>query len=259
LAVSLEPHAIVLENVKGIVSAPYKQHTYVDAISRILKRAGYVPEWRVLNCAEFGVPQVRERFVLVAVREGTEFRWPEPKHHATPKPWQRGYVTVGDVITDLMDPRTISGQSSHLPMDHKPLVVERYKLIPEGGRLPERDLPKRLRKGYRTDVVKNFSHVFRRLAMDRPATTMVPGHNAFPVHPKLPRTLTVREAARIQTFPDWVRFVGTRQQQCMLVGNAVPPLFASVIAQALVRALDGVYADPGFKRDIYDLRSSSTA
>ena len=95
------------------------------------------------------------------------------------------------------------------------------------------------------------------MQMNKPATTLVPGHNAFPIHPLLPRALTVREAARIQTIPDKIRFVGTRQQQCMLVGNAVPPLLASQIAQAVSKALDRVYADPGYKRDIYDLRTAA--
>ena len=69
----------------------------------------------------------------------------------------------------------------------------------------------------------NYSHVFKRLSRFRPSTTMVPGHNAFPVHPTLNRTLTAREAARLQTFPDNHIFCGTRQEQCIQVGNAVPP------------------------------------
>ena len=256
LAIALRPKAIVLENVKGILSTPRGKSTYLAVLERLFAAAHYSVDWKVLNSADYGVPQLRERFVLVALRKGLQFRWPDPKHHVDPRPWQRPYVTVGDVITDLMDSRTISAEISHVPMDHKPLVVERYKLIPEGRRLPEQDIPGHLKKGYRTDKVKNFSHVFRRLAMDAPATTMVPGHNAFPVHPRLPRTLTVREAARIQTFPDWMRFSGTRQQQCMLVGNAVPPLLATVVAQAVRRSVDDVYRDPGFKRDIYDLRAA---
>lgn len=256
-AVQLEPRMIVLENVKGLTSTSRGSTTYLDCILSILAESGYEVDWRILNCADFGVPQLRERFVLVARRPDIEFRWPQPKFFENPQPWQRPYVTVGDVITDLMDPSTIDPDFSHVPMQHKPLVVERYKLIPEGGRLPEKDLPPHLVKGYRSDNIKNFSHVYRRLAMDLPATTLVPGHNAFPVHPRLPRTLTVREAARIQTFPDDVRFVGTRQQQCMLVGNAVPPLLATVLAQAVRKALDGAYQKPGFKRDIYDLKSDA--
>jgi DNA (cytosine-5)-methyltransferase 1 len=65
---------------------------------------------------------------------------------------------------------------------------------------------------------------------------MVPGHNAFPVHPWLNRTLTVREAARIQTFPDEVEFKGNRQEQCIQVGNAFPPLLAELIANNIRKA-----------------------
>ncbi|MBN1629164.1 MAG: DNA cytosine methyltransferase [Thermoleophilia bacterium] len=256
-AIELEPRMILLENVKGLPSTRRGDTTYLEYIRSLLDDAGYRSDWRILNCADYGVPQLRERFVLVASQPDIEFRWPEPKFFSEPRPWQKPHVTVGDVISDLMDESTVDVEFSHVPMQHKPLVVERYKLIPEGGRLPERDLPRHLVKGYRSDNIKNFSHVYRRLAMDRPATTMVPGHNAFPVHPRLPRTLTVREAARIQTFPDEIRFVGTRQQQCMLVGNAVPPLLASILAQAIAKALDHVYGDPGYKRDIYDLRTGA--
>jgi DNA (cytosine-5)-methyltransferase 1 len=159
------------------------------------------------------------------------------------------------VIADLADPITHGEEFSHVPMAHKELVAERFMLIPEGGKLPEKDLPDRLRKGYRSDNVRNYSHVYKRLSRALPAGTMVPGHNAFPVHPTLPRTLTVREAARIQTFPDWMRFVGTRQQQCMLVGNAVPPLVAEVFAQRIAKAITGNAQDPGYKADIYELKS----
>ncbi len=100
----------------------------------------------------------------------------------------------------------------------------------EGCRLNVADLPPELAAATRSDSktgrVANYSHVFRRLARNRPSTTMVPGHNAFPIHPTLNRTLTAREAARIQTFPDTHVFFGTRQEQCIQVGNAVPPRMA---------------------------------
>jgi DNA (cytosine-5)-methyltransferase 1 len=138
-------------------------------------------------------------------------------------------------------------------MQHKELVVERFKLIPEGGRLPDAAFLESLRKGYRSDRVRNYSHVLRRLSMDHPATTMVPGHNAFPVHPRLNRTLTVREAARIQTIPDEMRIVGTRQQQCMLVGNAFPPMLAEILAQSIAKSIRGNYTSSGYKADVYEL------
>ena len=256
LAIALRPRAIFMENVKGLVSTARGDSTYLAEIEARLSAAGYHFEHRVVNCAAYGVPQARERFVLVAWRKGLTFVWPDAKHHAQPKAWQRGYTTVGEVIGDLMDPATEGTDFSHQPMAHKELVVARYRLIPEGGRLPEATLPDELRKGYRSENVKNYSHVYRRLSMSAPATTMVPGHNAFPVHPVLHRTLTVREAARIQTFPDWMRFVGTRQQQCTLVGNAVPPALAELFATSIVKMLRGNYASAGFKRDVYDLASA---
>jgi len=254
LAIGLDPRVILMENVKGFVSTPRNESSYLDVVTDKLRSAGYVVEWKVVNCADYGVPQLRERFLLVAWKNGLQFLWPEPKFHKEPKAWQRRHVTVGDVITDLMDPATEGAEFSHMPMAHKELVVERYKLIPEGGRLPEGTLPEELKKGYRTDVVKNFSHVYKRLSMDAPATTMVPGHNAFPIHPRLHRALTVREAARIQTFPDYMRFIGTRQQQCTLVGNAVPPLLAELFGNQIMKTIRGNFVDPGYKKDIYELK-----
>jgi DNA (cytosine-5)-methyltransferase 1 len=122
-------------------------------------------------------------------------------------------------------------------MRHKPLLVERYKYIPEGGRLDVEALPSELKKGYRTDKVKNYSHIFKRLHRNQPSLTMVPGHNAFPIHPWLNRALTVREAARIQTFPDDMLFLGSRQEQCIQVGNAFPPLLAEVLGNNIKKLL----------------------
>jgi DNA (cytosine-5)-methyltransferase 1 len=136
----------------------------------------------------------------------------------------------------LASERSHERVTCHVPMKHKPLLVERYKYIPEGGRLDIAALPPHLRAGYRTAEVKNYSHVFKRLHRDRPALTMVPGHNAFPIHPWLNRALTVREAARIQTFPDDIEFLGPRQEQCIQVGNAFPPLLAELIGNNIQKA-----------------------
>jgi DNA (cytosine-5)-methyltransferase 1 len=257
LAIGLSPRMIFMENVKGFLSTPKGESTYLGEVEQRLRDAGYKFQHRVINCAAYGIPQARERFILVAWKPRLAFVWPEGRHFFDPRPWQKPVLMVGDVISDLMDPATYGELFSHAPMKHKELVVERYKLIPEGGRLPEGALTAKLRKGYRSDNVKNYSHVYRRLSMSAPATTMVPGHNAFPVHPVLNRTLTVREAARIQTFPDWMRFQGTRQQQCTLVGNAVPPALAEVFATAIVKGLKGNFQNEGYKRDVYDLATAS--
>ena len=88
---------------------------------------------------------------------------------------------------------------------------------------------------------KNFGNTFKRLHRNEPSLTMVPGHNAFPIHPWLDRSLTVREAARIQTFDDNLIFVGPRHKQCMQVGNAVPPLLAKAWAEHIKKGLDEYY------------------
>ena len=145
------------------------------------------------------------------------------------------YKTVGEAIGDLAD-LSDDLEFNHVALKHGEINLRRYALIPEGGRLPEDQLPEEL---YR----KNFGNTFKRLHRDKPSLTMVPGHNAFPIHPWLNRSLTVREAARIQTFPDDYVFVGPRQKQCMQVGNAVPPVMAQCWAKYLKEELDKYYGD----------------
>ena len=86
--------------------------------------------------------------------------------------------------------------------------------------------------------------MYKRLDRKKPSTTMVPGHNAFPIHPTLNRTLTAREAARIQTFPDKHEFFGTRQEQCIQVGNAVPPKMAEPFLKKIYQ-----YIEKGIKNE----------
>ncbi len=231
----LKPSWVVMENVAGFKTLDEGKfkHTLISE----LKALGYTNlEWKILNAAEYGVPQLRKRFVLIANNTGHIIPWPKRKFFDEPKDWQKPYRTVGEAMTDLASDSSYERQTCHVPMKHKPLLVERYKYIPEGGKLDVDALPEHLQSGYRTKKVKNYSHIFKRLHRARPSLTMVPGHNAFPIHPWLDRALTVREAARIQTFPDELVFQGSRQEQCIQVGNAFPPLLAEVLANNLIKA-----------------------
>jgi DNA (cytosine-5)-methyltransferase 1 len=231
----LKPRWFVMENVKGFTSLDGGM--FLQSVLEAFAAIGYgTAEARVLNAADYGVPQLRERLLIIGNRTGHIIPWPKRKFFDSPEDWQRPYRTVGEVITDLARDDAGDRVTCHHPMKHKPLLVERYTYIPEGGRLNVAELPDRLRRGYRTDEVKNYSHVFRRLDRNRPSFTMVPGHNAFPIHPWLHRALTVREAARIQTFPDEIEFKGPRQEQCIQVGNAFPPMLAEVIANNIRKA-----------------------
>ena len=218
---SLQPRWFVMENVPGF--ANLDSGRFLIKVIDCFKKIGYKNiEWQILNAAEYGVPQLRKRLVVIGNRTGHIIPWPKRKFFKDPEDWQKPFRTVGEVITDLSLKSSYENQTCHIPMKHKPLLVERYKYIEEGSRLDIDKLPKHLKKGYRTDKVKNYSHIFKRLHRNKPSLTMVPGHNAFPIHPWLNRSLTVREAARIQTFPDELEFKGSRQEQCIQVGNAFP-------------------------------------
>lgn len=231
----LSPRWFVMENVQGFASLDDGQ--FLKDILKKFKKAGYKNvEARILNTADYGVPQLRKRLVIIGNKTGHIIPWPKKKFFKEPRDWQDPYSTVGQVISDLAENSSYSKKTCHVPMSHKPLLVERYKMIPEGGKLDPEALPEKLKKGYRTASVKNYSHIHKRLHRNKPATTMVPGHNAFPIHPWLDRSLTVREAARIQTFPDEVEFLGPRQEQCIQVGNAFPPLLAEMIANNIRKA-----------------------
>jgi DNA (cytosine-5)-methyltransferase 1 len=225
----LNPKIFLMENVLGLLTRD-KGRIYAD-IERAFNETGYEFDCVTLNAADYGVPQIRNRVFFYGNRIGVGLSPPKATHSEFgEKPWQ----TVGSVISDLAD-IAIDQTINHVPLRHGAVNIRRYELIPEGGRMPEKDLPDEL---YR----RNFGNTFKRLHRDKPSLTMVPGHNAFPIHPWLNRSLTVREAARIQTFTDDYIFVGPRDKQCMQVGNAVPPKMAKAWADHLKGALDEHYA-----------------
>ena len=231
----IQPRWFVMENVVGLASLD--KGMFLENLLEEFQSIGYAnTDFRILNAADYGVPQKRKRLLIIGNRTGHIIPWPKKKFFDNPKDWQKPYTTVGEVITDLSTNESLEKHTSHVPMNHKPLMVERYKYIEEGCKLDVSKLPEHLTSGYRTDKVKNYSHVYKRLDRNKPSSTMVPGHNAFPIHPWLNRSLTVREAARIQTFPDDVEFMGSRQNQCIQVGNAFPPLLSEIIGNCILKA-----------------------
>ncbi len=222
----LQPKVFVMENVKGLKTRDGGK--IFEEIQRQYEATGYDFNCTTLNAADYGVPQIRERVFFYGTRIGIGLEPPSPTHGENGLP----YNTVQTAIGDLADQDETF--PNHVPLKHREKNIQRYRLIPEGGRLPEENLPPEL---YR----KNFGNTFKRLDRNRPSLTMVPGHNAFPIHPWLDRSLTVREAARIQTFPDDYIFCGRRDKQCMQVGNAVPVLLADAWARQIKEVLDTYY------------------
>lgn len=220
----LKPEFFFMENVKGFMNLD--KGMFVEAVKERFREIGYKDIWCEVVCAaDYGVPQERYRMFMIGNRAGIDFKEPEATNFPIGSGKEPEYKTVGNAIMDLAGKE--NQIPNHVPLMHKPVVAARYGYVKEGCKLNVEDLPEELamatRKDSKTGKVANFSHVYKRLDRKKPSTTMVPGHNAFPIHPVLNRTLTAREAARIQTFPDTHIFFGTRQEQCIQVGNAVPP------------------------------------
>lgn len=236
----IKPKYFLMENVKGFVSLDNGE--FVKEVINEFKKIGYDNiDYKVINAADYGVPQKRQRMIMIGNCIGQPVEFPVPTHSDKDEDNRLPYVTVGEAIMDLAS----LGQndiSNHIPLNHKPIVAERMGYIKEGCKLKVEDLPEHLNVVTRTDsqnkTISNYSHVYKRLSRQEPSTTMVPGHNAFPVHPTLNRTLTVREAARIQTFPDNHIFYGTRQQQCIQVGNAIPPKLAKILTDKIAQNIE---------------------
>ena len=224
----IKPKFFLMENVEGLLTRD--KGSIFEEIKKTFAATGYEFNYIILNAADYGVPQIRNRIFFYGNRVGLKMTPPPATHSEKGKiPWN----TVGETIGDLAN-MSDNYEFNHVALRHGETNIKRYMLIPEGGRLPETSLPPEL---YR----KNFGNTFKRLHRNRPSLTMVPGHNAFPIHPWLNRSLTVREAARIQTFPDDYIFVGPRDKQCMQVGNAVPVKLARAWAEQIKKDLDKYY------------------
>ena len=226
----IKPSFFIMENVSGLIHD--KNVFYFNRLKKFFISSGYKIDYKLLNAADYGVPQLRKRVFLVGHKNMFEYSFPKPII------LKKDYRTVGDTIMDLVNNKKIQ---NHVPMKHNDIVRKRISFINEGGGITK-NIPKNLllgsRSDYKNNKLKNFSHIYKRLHRKLPSGTMVPGHNAFPLHPTLDRALTVREAARLQTFPDKIIFEGTRQEQCILVGNAVPVQLAKILGKSIKESLD---------------------
>lgn len=232
VVVKVKPNWFMMENVPGILSA--HKGAYVKEIEDFFQANGYRTEYKVINCADYGVPQQRKRFIMFGTKTDYIIPWPKLKFFENPEDWQKPYRTVGQALSDLIDESTYVLHKNHKPPKHSKIVKERFSYIEEGKKIDIAKLPEHLKIGSKTKKpISNFSHIYKRLDRKKPSNTIVPGHNAFPVHPTLNRTLTVREAARIQTFPDRYEFLGPIINQCLQVGNAFPCLVAQIFGERL--------------------------
>jgi DNA (cytosine-5)-methyltransferase 1 len=233
---AFNPKWFMMENVAGLVNLA--DGFFLEKFIEKVEELGYNNyDYKIINTADYGVPQKRKRFIFLANRTGNIIPWPKPKFYAEPEGWEKSYRSINQVITGLETEKSQTKYYNHKPMNHSNEVVERFSYIKEGHKIKSEELPEHLKYSRMGKLIKSFSKVLFRLDRYQPSHTLVPGHSAFPIHPWLNRQLTVREAARIQTFPDSIEFLGNHGQQCKQVGNAFPPMAAEVFANAIRKAI----------------------
>ncbi len=239
------PDWIIMENVPGLKRMD--NGFFLKTICDDLHKLGYTPNVKILNAVDFGVPQRRERLFIVASKSGVVFEFPKGNFRNNP-------ITVKEAISDLpflengsmenkllYKTRAISQYAKMMRMSSKhakqnyvsknsDIVVERYQYIKQGNNW--KDIPKELMANYK-DFSRCHSSIYRRLNENEPAVIISNYRKSMIIHPSENRGLSVREAARLQSFPDSYEFLGSLDQKQQQVGNAVPPLLAKAIFSQL--------------------------
>jgi len=250
----LLPQAVIFENVPGILHPSFQRRFYWF-VSR-LESYGYAVEWRCLNCADYGIPQLRKRVIAVGIRsERNQVHLgellPEPTHtnpvlasRSGLLPWR----TVRETIEDL--PPLLPGENdpaipNHDSPPYRPSTMRIIKAIPKNGG-SRRSLPSRLwlrcHKNLETGGRHGAASVYGRMWWDRPAPTITtrctnPSSGRF-IHPEEDRAITLREAMRLQTIPDKCHLRGPRSLLAAEVGNAVPTSLIEMLGTHLSSLLD---------------------
>ena len=257
LVEGLLPKYVVIENVPGMNSV--SDGAAVDEIRQGLKRLGYNVDVDMLKAEDYGVAQERRRLIFIGNRIGKPIVFPEPTHGKDRLP----YVTVWDAISDLPPlengageeecPYTVLPKSdyqkriregadkvfNHVAPSLGAINLQRLKHIPEGGSwrdIPIELLPAGMKRARRSDHTKRYGRLRKEGFASTILTKCDPHWGAF-FHPEQDRVITVREAARIQCFPDKIRFNGSRGEQYKQVGNAVPVLLSAAVAKTVFNSL----------------------
>jgi DNA (cytosine-5)-methyltransferase 1 len=232
IATVIKPDCLVMENVPELLSGRY--WVYFEAFRKRMESEGYVVKQAIHNAAEYGVPQERFRAIIIAMRS-KYFLMPQPEFQPS------NFRTVRDAIGDLppIAPGEICGQDKlHRCANHRQATIDVIRKIPRnGGKRPVGVGPACL------DRTSGFSDVYGRLAWDKPAITIThyarnPASGRY-VHPDQDRGLTIREAARLQGFPDTFEFTGPFDAIFRQIGEAVPPPLSVAVATAVLSALRG--------------------
>lgn len=235
------PDWILIENVPGLKNM--EKGFFLEKICDQLHKIGYTPSLSILNAADFGVPQRRERLFIVGSKDGIAFEFPKGD-------FINNHVTVEEALSDL--PSLLNGSlEPSLKYKHKAIseyaklvrgrlrkstqnfvsknsetVLKRYKHIPQGGNW--QNIPLELMSNYK-DPSRCHHGIYRRLESHKPAMVISNYRKSMLIHPTEDRGLSVREAARLQSFPDNYKFIGPLVHIQQQVGDAVPPILAEAV------------------------------
>ncbi len=253
LSEELKPDAVFMENVPGLAT---RGKALFEQFLRQLRSAGYYPVWRIVQMADYGVPQYRRRLVLLAGR-GFAIPFPEPSHAKKPamNSGLRAWPTLQQAIGRRKQPLTLSQartkdsprkQGWHIVRDIKPVTVRRLQAATPGKTwltVDEEVRPPCHRGDYR-----GFTNVYGRMSWEQTPVTITSGcttpcKGRFG-HPEADRTtISVREAATIQTFPEDYDFASDYiDRVCDMIGQAVPPRFAEVVGKQLLQTVSSHHA-----------------
>jgi DNA (cytosine-5)-methyltransferase 1 len=246
---TVEPAWVVFENVQGIVDTA--QGVFLRQLCESLQNLGYSTTTARLNAVDHGVPQDRTRFFLVATNSEHVYRFPAGRYKR---------ISVAQAIGDLSSlhnghsdcwmpygkgrpsfyarelRQQQNGCSNNLVTKNSNMILSRYRYVPQGGNW--QDIPMQLMKNY-TDVSRCHTGIYHRLRLDQPSIVIGNFRKNMLIHPLENRGLSVREAARIQSFPDRYIFCGSIGFQQQQVGNAVPPKLAYSVFREIVRLAEG--------------------
>lgn len=216
IVAEIKPRAFLFENVPGLLTVN-KGEDWKRLISYAEEVTGYHLHWSKLNAVSFGIPQYRERIVVVGFRDNRDFEFPK----SPTGPRAAELIRAASLTPSKWALEDMEGLANHDIRGHGERVRERYKYIAQGGR----------------DTTDHTD----RIHPLKPSGTVLVGSSAGGgrphIHPYEPRVITVREGARLQSFPDWYEFYGTGTAQYRQIGNAVPPLLAYEVGKSIARSL----------------------
>lgn len=231
------PRWFMMENVEGILTTT--NGNFLISCLQGMISLGYTVFMKKVYMQEFGIPQRRKRVIIVGNREGKSFDFPKPISIASGRIYKNGTETLRDAIADIeeIDLPAIN----HIRKREIGIQYERICALREGQTM--KDLPtelqhksfakrasRRVCDGTPSEKRGGSPSGLKRLIYDEPSLTITGTATSEFIHPSQNRMLTIRECARIQTFPDDFRFFGSDNQQMQQIGNAIPPLFANQMA-----------------------------